>query len=133
VVVGDADRERTVAELREHFASGRLTLDEFSTRTERALAARSRPELRAALAGLAATPDQLLERGRAVASVFGRFAALLVFTTAYVIFSLVLVLVLALTLLLHGASPVALLAILAVWLVPTYLLSRLWHSGARHP
>lgn len=133
MVVGDTDRERAVAELREHFASGRLTLDEFSSRTERALAARSRPELRAALAGLPLSPDYLLEHGRAVVSIFGRFAALVVFTTAYLIFSLMLVLVLALTLLLHDASPVALISILAVWLVPTYLLSRLWHSGARHP
>ena len=60
-------------------------------------------------------------------------AALVVFTAAYLIFSLILVLALGLTLLLHGASAVALLAFLGVWLVPTYLLSRLWHSGARHP
>jgi hypothetical protein len=132
VVVGDSDRERAVAELREHFASGRLTLDEFTSRTERALAARSRSDLRAALSGLPLTPDFLLERGRAVTSVFGRFAALVVFTAAYLIFSFILVLALGLMLLIHGASPVALLAILAVWLVPTYLLTRLWHSGPRH-
>jgi hypothetical protein len=29
--------------------------------------------------------------------------------------------------LLHGASASALAAFLVVWLVPTYLLSRLWH------
>jgi hypothetical protein len=131
VVVGDSDRERAVAELREHFASGRLTLDEFSSRTERALAARSRPDLRAALAGLPMSPDYLIERGRAAFSFAGRLAAIAVFTAAYLVFCFVLLLVLALMLLLHGASPVALLAILAVWLVPTYLLSRLWHSGAR--
>jgi hypothetical protein len=131
VVVGDSDRERAVAELREHFASGRLTLDEFSTRTERALAARSRSDLRATLAGLPLTPDHLVERGRAVASMFGRFAALVVFTAAYLVFSLLLVLALVLTMVIHGASPVALLAFLGVWLVPTYLLSRLWHLPGR--
>lgn len=133
MVVGDSDRERAVGELREHFASGRLTLDEFTSRTERALAARSRSDLRGALAGLPLTPDYLLERGRAFASIFGRFAALVVFTTAYLVFCLILVLALGLTLLIHGASPIALLAILAVWLVPTYLLTRLWHSPNRAP
>lgn len=132
MVIGDADRERAVAELREHFASGRLTLDELSGRTERALAARSRTDLRAALAGLPVSPDYLLDRGRAVVSAAGRMAAVAVFTAAYLCFSFLLVLVLGLTLLLHGASAVALLAILAVWLVPTYLLTRLWHS-ARPP
>jgi len=132
-VVGDQDRERTVAELREHFACGRLTLDEFSKRTERALAARSRSELRAALAGLPLTPDYLVERGRAVASIFGRFAALVVFTAAYLVFCFILVLALGLTLLIHGASPIALLAILLVWLVPTFFLSRLWHFPGRAP
>jgi hypothetical protein len=133
VVVGDPDRERAVAELREHFAAGRLTLDEFSRRTERALSARSRSDLRAALAGLPLTPDFILERGRTVASLFGRFAALVVFTAAYLVFSFILVLALGLTLLIHGASPVALLAILLVWLVPTYLLTRLWHFPNRAP
>jgi hypothetical protein len=133
VVAGDSDRERAVAELREHFASGRLTLDELTGRTERVLAARSRADLRAALVGLPVSSDYLVERGRAVAATFGRVAALVVFTAAYLIFSLVLVLALVLTLVIHGASLVALLAILGVWLVPTFLLSRLWHSGARHP
>jgi hypothetical protein len=41
----DADRDRAVAELREHVALGRLTLEEFSDRTERALAATTRAEL----------------------------------------------------------------------------------------
>jgi hypothetical protein len=39
------------------------------------------------------------------------------------------VLVLALTLIVHGASGTTLLGFLVVWLVPTYLLSRLWHRG----
>lgn len=43
--VGDADRDRTCAALREHCVSGRLTLDEFAERTDRALAARTRADL----------------------------------------------------------------------------------------
>jgi hypothetical protein len=45
VRVSDADREQTLVRLREHRATGRLTLDEFSQRVDRALAARTRAEL----------------------------------------------------------------------------------------
>ncbi len=36
--VADADRDRTVTQLREHVVEGRLTLDEFSDRVGQALA-----------------------------------------------------------------------------------------------
>ena len=42
---GDADRERAAADLREHFAQGRLTLAEFMTRLEVALTATMQREL----------------------------------------------------------------------------------------
>jgi uncharacterized protein DUF1707 len=41
----DADRDRTMAELREHAAVGRLTLEEFSERADRAVAAKTLSEL----------------------------------------------------------------------------------------
>jgi class 3 adenylate cyclase len=41
----DADREQAVAALREHTAAGRLTLEEFSERAERAYAATTLPDL----------------------------------------------------------------------------------------
>ncbi|HMI22765.1 MAG TPA: DUF1707 domain-containing protein [Gaiellaceae bacterium] len=47
VRASDADRERTVLALREHSAAGRLTLEEFSERAERAYAARTFEELEA--------------------------------------------------------------------------------------
>jgi hypothetical protein len=43
----DADRDRTIAELREHVAAGRLTLEEFSERVERAASARTLADLEA--------------------------------------------------------------------------------------
>ena len=55
------------------------------------------------------------------------------FTGAWLLFSLVLLLVFALTLLIHGATAVVLAAFLLVWLVPTYLLSRLWRKGPLRP
>jgi hypothetical protein len=41
----DADRDRTIADLREHTAVGRLTLEEFSDRADRAVAAKTLSEL----------------------------------------------------------------------------------------
>ena len=50
--VADADRDRTVAQLREHVVEGRLTLDEFSERVGSALQARTRADLVAVMADL---------------------------------------------------------------------------------
>jgi class 3 adenylate cyclase len=54
--VADADRDRTVALLREHVVAGRLTLDEFSDRAGRALEATTRGELEAVMADLPEVP-----------------------------------------------------------------------------
>jgi hypothetical protein len=43
----------------------------------------------------------------------------------------VLALVLGLTVLLHGVSASAFLAIAVIWVVPTYLFARLRHRNAR--
>jgi hypothetical protein len=43
--VGDAEREAAAAELREHYASGRLTLDELNERLDKAFAAKTRGDL----------------------------------------------------------------------------------------
>jgi Domain of unknown function (DUF1707) len=43
--VSDADRDRALAELSEHFQAGRLDADEFEERSGRALRARTRREL----------------------------------------------------------------------------------------
>jgi Domain of unknown function (DUF1707) len=130
---GDADRERVEAALREHYVRGRLTLEELSDRTGRAVAARSRGELRRTLSGLPVLPDvgDIAAPGRSLAHVAVRGAMLVVFTGAYLMFSFALLLALGLTLLIQGASGGVLLAFLAVWLVPTYLLSRLWHRSPR--
>jgi hypothetical protein len=125
-LAGDDDRERASASLREHFVRGRLTLDELSERTELALRARSHGELRRSLNGL----PQLT--GRAIAKTVIRAAAVVLFTGAWLLFSFVLLAVLGLTLVIHGASAVELGGLLLVWLVPTYLLSRLWRRGLPH-
>jgi Domain of unknown function (DUF1707) len=50
--VGDADREGVAAQLREHYADGRLTLDELNERLDQAFAARTRADLDAVLRDL---------------------------------------------------------------------------------
>ncbi len=129
VRAGDRDREQAAAALREHYARGRLTLDELSDRIDQVLAARSRAELRSALSDLPLLPDarELASQGRTVVRAVARGAAVVVFTGAYLLFSLALLLVLGLTMLFQGASASTFLGFLVVWLVPTYLLSRLWH------
>jgi len=121
VFAADQDRERAAAALREHYVRGRLTLDELSARTARVLRARTREDVRGALAGLPVMFDVSLA-ARSVA----RGAMLVVFTAAYLVFCFALLLVFGLTLLIHGASAPELVGFLVVWLVPTYLLARLW-------
>ena len=50
--VGNAEREATAAELREHYASGRLTLEELSERLDKAFAATTRADLDALMTDL---------------------------------------------------------------------------------
>jgi Flp pilus assembly protein TadB len=133
---GDRDRDRATVTLREHYARGRLTLDEFSSRTARVLTARSREELARTLsdlpqgvfAGLPVILDtgDLAAQGRLVVQKAVRGALLVLLTGAYLLFSFALLFVLGLTLLIHGVSGSILVGFLVVWLVPTFLLSRLW-------
>jgi Flp pilus assembly protein TadB len=118
-LAGDLDRERAASSLREHYAG------EFSRRTGRVLSARSRGQVRRALFGLS-RPSLVDSAHSAV-----RDIVLVVVSGAYVVFSLVLALVLGLTVLLHGVSMSAFLAIAIVWLVPTCLFARLRRRNAR--
>ncbi len=50
--VGDTEREAIVNELREHFATGRLTQEEFNERVDQAFAAKTRADLKAVMQDL---------------------------------------------------------------------------------
>ena len=50
--VGDAEREAAAAEVREHFASGRLTQDELNQRLDQTFAAKTRADLNAVFTDL---------------------------------------------------------------------------------
>jgi hypothetical protein len=65
----DSDRDRTAALLREHHAVGRLTLEEFNERLDKAYAAKTVGELGELMADLPAIdlyklPDATLQRGQ---------------------------------------------------------------------
>jgi hypothetical protein len=55
--VSHADRERVVDALQRHTAAGRLTLDEFGERVDRALAAVTRADLAAVIRDLPVEPE----------------------------------------------------------------------------
>jgi len=66
----DADRDRIVAALREHLAAGRLTIEEFDGRMDKALAAKTLGELDSLMADLPETdpgrlPDAPADRSAA--------------------------------------------------------------------
>jgi hypothetical protein len=61
----DADRDQAIVELREHTAAGRLTLEEFSERVDRAVAARTLAELEEVRSDLPSAVAAGLERRRA--------------------------------------------------------------------
>ena len=61
-LLSDVERERVLASLREACIDGRLTLEEFSRRTETALTARTRGELAPVSSDLAAAPPSLPSR-----------------------------------------------------------------------
>jgi hypothetical protein len=53
--VSDADRDRAIGELSQHFQAGRLTLEEFNDRSEQALQAKTGRDLAGLFADLPAT------------------------------------------------------------------------------
>ena len=66
--VGDAEREAAAAELREHYASGRLTLDELNERVDKAFAATTRGDLNALMTDLPSARPGWSSAGAAGAS-----------------------------------------------------------------
>ena len=69
--VGDAEREATAAELREHYASGRLTLEELNERLDRAFAAKTRADLNALMHDLPSSRPGATAGSQAGARQFG--------------------------------------------------------------
>jgi len=131
VFAGDRDRERAAAALRDHYVRGRLSPEELTERIGHVLAARSRGDIRHALWGLPLLPDldEFAARGRAALQNAKRGVVLALVTTAYLVFTFTLLVVFAVALIVQGATTAMLLAFLVVWLVPTFLMSRIWRRS----
>ena len=56
--IGDAERDATMAALREHFAAGRLTFDELTQRIDGALTAKTQGQIDALMADLPRIPAE---------------------------------------------------------------------------
>jgi hypothetical protein len=79
--IGDAERDAAMDQLREHFAAGRLTLDELTERIDGALAAKTQTQIDALMADLPqlSTSEALSSRPAENSSDTGRyFASMLV-------------------------------------------------------
>jgi hypothetical protein len=110
-LAADSQRERAVQTLRRHYQAGRLEVEEFAERAERALRARTTGELRAALRDLPRLGDAI-ERGRAAA---GDAAFLALLGLAWFVGSIVFLAAL-LGALVFGSGGAALLALPLAWL-----------------
>ena len=71
--VGDAEREAAAAEVREHFASGRLTQDELNQRLDQTFAAKTRGDLNAVFTDLPSATWRDATVGGARASAGGAY------------------------------------------------------------
>src|SRR3984957_3422041 len=56
VRIGDAERDATMSQLREHFVAGRLTFDELTERIDAALIAKTQRQIEALMADLPRPP-----------------------------------------------------------------------------
>jgi hypothetical protein len=78
--IGDAERDTAMTQLREHFAAGRLTLDELTERIDSALTAKTQSQLDAIMADLPQPPRQRVPASRSAGhevSDTGRYIVLL--------------------------------------------------------
>jgi hypothetical protein len=141
--VGEAEREAVAGQLREHYATGRLTIDEFRARLDAAYSAATASGLSRVTADLpAAAPSPAAGAARGVTGAArpgparrrhpGRLAALLVFTGLLTAGAVALsslphggLLVLAFLLVVVPATLLTALAAALIWVG-----RRAWRSGA---
>ena len=126
MLLGDADRERAVRQLRKAYEEGRLTHEELGARAGRALAARTRTDLWWALEGVVPLVD--VSRFADAAKTGLRAVVLLgswFFATGVIVFALML------EVMFTDASAVDGLILLGAWLLVTWLLWRMWEARPR--
>ena len=127
-LVGDRERERAAASLKDHFAKGRISIEELGKRVELALDARSRSDLRAALSGLSdwRETNELVASGVGAVRKAARPLVFFATATVWALCSFALVIPFAVVLLALGRSAAVALAFAVLWGVMTLALWRPW-------
>ena len=135
-LVGDSERERTVATLSRHFVEGRLSVDELGARTELALGARSHSQLRGALRDLPKPWHDGVERLASAAAAARRglrLVALILIAGVWAVMTLALAIALAVALAVFGSSLAVLAAFALLWTAVSVMLLRPWFQLLRRP
>jgi len=140
-LVGDADRERALALLRRHYAEGRLTPAELTSRVGVAAAARSTADVRVALRGLpnafveTAIAPRVLAAGSVLAAAprlrsAGRVAVAAVVSALWLAATVSLLVMFGILALIAGATLLTLGSFAVCWFVVTVAAWRLWRRGS---
>jgi hypothetical protein len=131
-LIGDHERDRAAASLQDHFVKGRLSLDDLGTRIDRALHARTRSDLRAALHGLPAQwQNELLAAGASVVHRGTRLLAFFATAAAWAVCSFALTIPFAVMLLAVGPSAALAAVFVALWGAMSFALWRPWFRSRR--
>jgi hypothetical protein len=128
-LVGDSERERTVASLRRHFAEGRISVEDLGARAELALGARTHSDLRTALHDLQRPWQDGMERlasAGATARRGLRLLALLFLAGVWAVMTLALAIAFAVALAVFGSSLAVVASFTAVWAALSFVLWRPW-------
>ena len=125
--VSDADRDRAVTELSEHFQTGRLTQDEFEDRSGRALRARTGSDLGELFTDLPRRPAALAPPASDPVPTSGGVspAAHRHRPTARLVVTLVLAAIIVSNIFGHAHGGLG-------WLIPVLVLGLIFLRGGRH-
>jgi hypothetical protein len=122
-LVSDRERESVAALLRRQYLYGRLSHDQLAQRVELALRARDSRDLRAALCELPPVWRDK-EEIRRVGRMARRGAILALLWSGWLLASVVLLTIFAVTALWHGVSTGGALVVAGTWVVATALVVR---------
>jgi Domain of unknown function (DUF1707) len=128
-LIGDRERERAAARLKQHYLGGRLSLEELTERLEVALTARRERDVRIALGGLPAAGlrSGLDEAWRAAR----RTAFVIAVWSLWWAASLVLLIGYVASVVAQGLSVTIAAVFAALWLLSTLAARRVTHRGPR--